>query len=81
MSETQEPARKPQRFWASAGRLVKLMAPHKAALAVVVAAVVAGGGARDGVGALAMWGRGGRRESGNVLREREGSTLSSESRK
>ena len=40
VSETQEPARKPQRFWASAGRLVKLMAPHKAALAVVVAAVV-----------------------------------------
>ena len=40
MSETQEPARKPQRFWASAGRLVKLMAPHKAALAVVVGAVV-----------------------------------------
>ncbi|RLY92166.1 multidrug ABC transporter ATP-binding protein [Kocuria tytonicola] len=40
MSETQEPARKPQRFWPSAVRLVKLMAPHKAALALVVAAVV-----------------------------------------
>ena len=40
MSETQEPARKPQRFWPSAVRLVKLMAPHKAALAVVVTAVV-----------------------------------------
>ncbi|RKQ34047.1 ABC transporter ATP-binding protein [Kocuria tytonis] len=40
MSESQEPARKPQRFWPSAVRLVKLMTPHKAALALVVAAVV-----------------------------------------
>ncbi|MDO4919278.1 ABC transporter ATP-binding protein [Kocuria sp.] len=41
MSETQEPARKPQRFWPSTVRLVKLMAPHRAALTLVVAAVVA----------------------------------------
>ena len=40
MSETQEPARKPQQFWASAARLMKLLTPHKAALTVVVLAVV-----------------------------------------
>ncbi|ASE12034.1 ABC transporter ATP-binding protein [Kocuria rhizophila] len=40
MSETQEPARKPQQFWPSAVRLMKLLTPHKAALTVVVLAVV-----------------------------------------
>ena len=40
MSETQEPARKPQQFWPSAARLMKLLTPHKAALTVVVLAVV-----------------------------------------
>ncbi|MGX0887218.1 ATP-binding cassette, subfamily B, multidrug efflux pump [Kocuria rhizophila] len=39
MSETQEPARKPQQFWPSAVRLMKLLTPHKAALTVVVLAV------------------------------------------
>jgi len=40
VSETQEPARKPQQFWPSAVRLMKLLTPHKAALTVVVLAVV-----------------------------------------
>lgn len=40
MSETQEPARKPQQFWPSAVRLMTLLTPHKAALTVVVLAVV-----------------------------------------
>ncbi|MCC5673097.1 ABC transporter ATP-binding protein [Kocuria rhizophila] len=40
MSETQEPARKPQQFWPSAVRLMKLLTPHKAALTVVLLAVV-----------------------------------------
>ena len=40
MSETQEPARKPQQFWPSAARLMKLLTPHKAALTVVILAVV-----------------------------------------
>lgn len=40
MSETQEPARKPQQFWPSVVRLMKLLTPHKAALTVVVLAVV-----------------------------------------
>jgi len=40
VSETQEPARKPQQFWPSAVRLMKLLTPHKAALTVVLLAVV-----------------------------------------
>lgn len=40
MSETPQPAAKPQKFWSSALRLLGLLSPHRAALAVVVGSVV-----------------------------------------
>ena len=40
MSHNPQPAAKPQNFWSSARRLLGLLSPHRAALAVVVAAVI-----------------------------------------
>ena len=40
MSHNPQPAAKPQNFWSSARRLLGLLSPHRAALSVVVAAVL-----------------------------------------